>query len=125
MKISGCCDEDLNLNHQEVGGKEKLEPGFSLRELDPHELRSLQELVSLVHERINRQPAGNIPVDQSVSREEDVKKIVKANLVNLEDDPIASTVWNLEPHAFRIVFLTMAVSFYSLLNCTFPPLLEI
>ncbi|XP_057800981.1 lysine-specific demethylase JMJ31 isoform X2 [Salvia miltiorrhiza] len=108
---AGCCDEELNLNHQEVGGKEKLVPGFSLRELEPHELRSLHDLVSSVHEKINRQPAGNIPADQSVCREEDVKKFVKANLYDLEDDPIANTVWNLEPHVFQIVFLNMAHNF--------------
>ncbi|KAL1547193.1 hypothetical protein AAHA92_23699 [Salvia divinorum] len=108
---AGCCDEDFNLNHQEVGGKEKLEPGFSLRELEPHELRSLHELISLVHEQINCQPANNIATYQSVFKEEAVKKLDKANLHNLEDDPIANIVWNLEPHVFQIVFLTMAHNF--------------
>ncbi|KAG6438282.1 hypothetical protein SASPL_103219 [Salvia splendens] len=91
-------------SNENAGGEEKLEPGFSLRELEPHELRSLHELISLVHEQINCQPA-----DQSACREDVVKKLDKANLHNLEDDPIANTVWNLEPHVFQIVFLTMAV----------------
>lgn len=127
VNISGYCDEDLNLNHQKVGGKEKIEQGFSLHELEPHALRSLHELVSLVHHRINQnQPAGNVSADQSVSREEDeVKKIVKTNLFNLEEDPIANIVWNLEPRAFQSVFLTMAVSLCSLSNFSFPLLLQI
>ncbi|KAH6812437.1 hypothetical protein C2S51_026199 [Perilla frutescens var. frutescens] len=109
---AGRCDEDLSLNHQKLGGKEKLEQGFSLHELEPHELRSLRELVSLVHECINCQPAGNILADQSDSREEDdANKIVKTNLFNLEDDPIANIVWNLQPRAFQNVFLSMAHNF--------------
>ncbi|KAH6812891.1 2-oxoglutarate and oxygenase superfamily protein [Perilla frutescens var. frutescens] len=109
---AGRCDEDLSLNHQKLGGKEKLEQGFSLHELEPHELRSLRELLSLVHECINCQPAGNIVADQSDSREEDdANKIVKTNLFNLEDDPIANIVWNLQPRAFQDVFLSMAHNF--------------
>ncbi|KAI3449687.1 hypothetical protein Pfo_006352 [Paulownia fortunei] len=110
---AGYCDQDLDLNHQTVSVKGKLEQVFSLRELEPHALRSLHELVSLVHHCINQnQPIGNISADQSVSGEEDeVKKIVKTNSFNLEEDPIANIVWTLEPRAFQSVFLTMAHNF--------------
>ncbi|KAL8548170.1 hypothetical protein ACS0TY_007479 [Phlomoides rotata] len=106
-------DEDLDMNHQKAGGKGKLEQEFSLHELEPHALKSLHELVSLVHHHINQnQPPGDIPVDQSVSREEaEVRKIVKSYLFNLEEDPIANIVWNLEAHSFQRVFLTLAHNF--------------
>lgn len=119
MKTFDCCDADSNSNHQQAGEKEKLEQVFSLNELESHELGCLHKLVSLVHEHMNYQPTGSIPVGQSVSTEEDAaKKIVKANIFNLEDDPIASTIWKLEPHAFQSIILTMAVSFFSYSKCT-------
>lgn len=119
MKILDCCDADSNSNRQKVGQKEKLEQVFSLHELESHELGCLHKLVSLVHEHMNYQPTGGIPVDQSVSTEEHAAKtIVKVNIFNLEDDPIASTIWKLEPHAFQSIVLTMAVSFYSYSKCT-------
>lgn len=109
-------DEDLDMNHQKAGGKEKLEQEFSLHELEPQALKSLHEIVSLVHHHINqKQPSGNFPVDQLFSGDEDeVRKIVKSYLFNLEEDPIANIVWNLEARAFQRVFLTLAVSLCAL-----------
>ncbi|KAK6141573.1 hypothetical protein DH2020_024674 [Rehmannia glutinosa] len=111
---NGSRDQDLDLKHQAaiVKGNEQ---EFSLHELEPHTLKSLHELVSLVHHRINpNQPVGSISADQSVSsasEEDEVKKFVKTNIFNLEEDPIANIVWNLEPCAFQSVFLTMAHNF--------------
>ncbi|KAL0389456.1 UNVERIFIED_CONTAM: hypothetical protein Scaly_0302700 [Sesamum calycinum] len=60
-KNAGYSGQDLDLNHQTVSVKGNLEQGFSLHELEPDALRSLHELVSLVHDRVNwSQPVGNI-----------------------------------------------------------------
>ncbi|KAK6164629.1 hypothetical protein DH2020_001493 [Rehmannia glutinosa] len=111
---NGSRDQDLDLKHRAAIAKGN-EQEFSLHELEPHTLKSLHELVSLVHHRINQnQPVGSISADQSVSsasEEDEVKKFVKTNIFNLEEDPIANIVWNLEPCAFQSVFLTMAHNF--------------
>lgn len=104
------------------GGKIKLEQEFSLHDLEPHALRSLHELVSLVHHHIDQnQPSGNIPVDQ----EDEARKVVKSSLFNLEEDPIANIVWKLEARAFQRVFLTLAVSLCALSYFTFPLILRV
>lgn len=118
MRVSGFFEQDLGLNHQTLGMKEKLEQGFPLHELQPEALKCLHELVSIVHHQINQsQPVGNISTDRPVSVEEDKDaKTVKTNLFNLEEDPIANIIWSLEPREFRSVFLTMAVSSRFFLN---------
>ncbi|KAL0459485.1 UNVERIFIED_CONTAM: tRNA wybutosine-synthesizing protein 5 [Sesamum latifolium] len=107
---AGYSGQDLDLNHQTVSVKRNLEQGFSLHELEPDALRSLHELVSLVHDRVNwSQPVGNISKDQPVGGEQyEVKELLKPDLFNLEEDPIAKIVWGLESHAFQSVFLAMA-----------------
>ncbi|KAL3827993.1 hypothetical protein ACJIZ3_016795 [Penstemon smallii] len=108
------CDKELDQNHQTVRSTGKtLEQRFMLHELEPHALHSLQELVSLVHERVNQsQSISTDSEDPSVSQEEvEVTKSVKTNFLNLKEDPIAYIVWTLEPHAFQSVFLAMAHNF--------------
>ncbi|KAL3644909.1 hypothetical protein CASFOL_010089 [Castilleja foliolosa] len=88
---------------------------FPLHELEPHALKSLHELVSLVHHCVDqKQSVSNISDYQSISGagdENEGKKIITNNIFNLEDDPIANIVWSLEPCAFQSVFLTMAHNF--------------
>lgn len=110
---AGYSGQDLDLNHQTVSVKGNLEQGFSLHELEPDALRSLHELVSLVHDRVNwSQPVGNISKDQPVGGEQcEVKELINTDLFNLEEDTIAKILWGLESHAFRSVFLAMAHNF--------------
>ncbi|KAL6505166.1 hypothetical protein OROGR_024983 [Orobanche gracilis] len=110
----GQFDQDLDLNHRTATVKGN-EQEFLLHELKPYALKSLHELVSLVHHRINQnQPVNNTPADQSISRmgeDDEVENVIKTNIINLEEDPIANIVWNLEPCAFQSVFLAMAHNF--------------
>ncbi|KAL6500527.1 hypothetical protein OROHE_025893 [Orobanche hederae] len=110
----GQFDQDFDLNHQTANVKGN-EQEFLLHELKPFALKSLHELVSLVHHRINQnQPVNNTSADQSISRmgeDDNVEKIIKTNKINLEEDAIANIVWNLEPCAFQSVFLAMAHNF--------------
>ncbi|PIN18449.1 Phosphatidylserine-specific receptor PtdSerR, contains JmjC domain [Handroanthus impetiginosus] len=110
---AGYCDQYLDMNHQADSLRGKPEQGFSLHDLEPHALRSLHELVSLVHDRVGEsQSVGNVSEDEPVSGEEDgVKKIANKNLFSLDEDPIANIVWTLEPRAFQSVFLAMAHNF--------------
>ncbi|CAA0828067.1 2-oxoglutarate (2OG) and Fe(II)-dependent oxygenase superfamily protein [Striga hermonthica] len=105
--------EDLYLNHLTVTVKEN-EQEFSLHELQPHALKSLHELVSLVHNLVNQnQSVSNFSADRSIScpDEDEVKGIIKTDIFNLEADAIANVVWNLDPCTFRSVFLAMAHNF--------------
>jgi hypothetical protein len=94
-----------------------------LPELEPIAVQMLHELVSLVHEHVNicdqSQPVQSTLINDSAARVEgECKKIVTANLFNLEDDPVAKILWTLQPSTLQHVFLAIAVSFYSPMKVT-------
>lgn len=84
----------------------------SMLHVDLIALSSLQELVSLVHERVNpSQPVDSTPADNlDIEGKDETNEIIKVDLFNLKDDPVANVLWTLQPLALRCVFLTMAVS---------------
>lgn len=89
-----------------------------LHELEPFSLRALHELVSLVHDHINvavqTQPMQSTLVsDPAPYVKDEHQKTLMTELFQLEDDPVAKILWNLEPHTLQNVFLAMAVSFSS------------
>ncbi|GER24872.1 2-oxoglutarate (2OG) and Fe(II)-dependent oxygenase superfamily protein [Striga asiatica] len=114
VNMSGHQKEDLCLNNRTATVKEN-EQEFSLHELQPHALKSLHELVSLVHNLVNQnQSLSIISADRSIScpvEEDEVKRNIKTDIYNLEADAIANVVWNLDPCTFRSVFLAMAHNF--------------
>ncbi|KAL3517617.1 hypothetical protein ACH5RR_020206 [Cinchona calisaya] len=84
-----------------------------LHELDSISLSSLQELVSLVHERVDpSQPVDSTPADNlDIEGKDKTNEIMKVDLFNLKDDPVANVLWTLQPLALRSVFLAMAHNF--------------
>lgn len=104
-----CAHEDSKANVI----KEKL----MLHELEPLTLKALQEIVSLVHDRVNGAGQSE-PVDLSSTafrEKHDHVNFVKANFSCLEDDPVACILGTLHPLTLQNVFLAMAVSLYSFL----------
>ncbi|EPS66246.1 hypothetical protein M569_08531, partial [Genlisea aurea] len=93
--------------------KVDLEDRHPLHELEPCTLKSLHEIVSIVHDRVNPiQPVGEILPAKAVT--EDKQYADKGNIesiFNLEDDPIANIIWNLDTNAFKRVILAIAHNF--------------
>lgn len=89
-----------------------------LNELEPLAIQSLHELISLVHDRVNVADQGQLmdstsTSDSAVGEKGECKKIVKNDAYHLDDDPVASILWKLQPLTLQSVFLSMAVSLYS------------
>ena len=83
-----------------------------LHEMDQLAVSALQKLVSLVHERVNpNQPVNSTPANNlAVEGKDESNEIMKPDLFNLKDDPVALLLWTLQPLALRCVLLAMAVS---------------
>ncbi|KAK3009166.1 hypothetical protein RJ639_014001 [Escallonia herrerae] len=93
-----------------------LKQSIMLHELDPSALKSLHELINIVHDHVNNadpsQPVASTSATDSAGEEKgEAKAIVKENIYHFEDDPVASILWTLEPLTLRTIFLTMAHSF--------------
>ncbi|XP_024965622.1 uncharacterized protein LOC112505831 isoform X1 [Cynara cardunculus var. scolymus] len=89
----------------------KLNDGNTLRDLEPSALRSLHELVSLVHDRVNAADLSNAVDSISDMEKTGPKKIVISELYHLEDDPVANIFWALEPHNLQKLVLAMVHHF--------------
>ncbi|XP_058209299.1 lysine-specific demethylase JMJ31 isoform X2 [Rhododendron vialii] len=103
-----CAPEDSKANVI----REKL----MLHELEPPTLKALQELVSLVHDRVNvadqSERVDSTSTKGSAFREKhEHVNCMKANLSCLENDPVACVLSNLHPLALQNVFLAMAHNF--------------
>ncbi|KAI7750254.1 hypothetical protein M8C21_015963, partial [Ambrosia artemisiifolia] len=92
-----------------VSSKPSHEPsgGNMLHDLEPCALKSLQELVSLVHDHVNAVDLRNAVDSSSGMQKTNPKKIVTSELYHLEDDPVASILWSLEPLNLQKMFLAM------------------
>ena len=109
---------------EEADSKEKeVQQKNLLQDLEPIALHVLQEIVSLVHDYINISDHSPLLqstlIDDSAARVKgEYKKIVPANLFQLEDDPVAKILWSLQPSTLQHVFLAMAVSLYAPMKLT-------
>lgn len=84
-----------------------------LHDLEPCTLGFLHELVSLVHDHVNAADLSNSVGSCSDKEVTNPKKTVISELYHLEDDPVASIFWALEPLNLQKMFLAMVVSFPS------------
>ncbi|KAF5810639.1 putative tRNA(Phe) (7-(3-amino-3-carboxypropyl)wyosine(37)-C(2))-hydroxylase [Helianthus annuus] len=96
-----------------VSNKPSHEPsgGNMLHDLEPCALKSLHELVSLVHDHVNAADLSNAVDPSSDIEKTDPKKIVTSELYHLEDDPVATIFWALEPLNLQKMFLAMVHHF--------------
>lgn len=106
---------NLNKDSLSKGLKaKKLKERTVLQELEPLAMQSLHALVSLVHDCVNI-------ADQSQSAEPSTSNVFavgekgasKFNVKDaylLEDDPVASIIWKLQPLTLQSVLLAIAVS---------------
>ncbi|KAK9055751.1 hypothetical protein SSX86_026836 [Deinandra increscens subsp. villosa] len=85
--------------------------GNMLDDLEPCALRSLHELVSLVHDHVSAADLSGAVDSSSDIVKTNPKKVVISELYHLEDDPVASIFWALEPLNLQKVFLAMVNHF--------------
>lgn len=105
-------DSDKKRAHEDSKVNVKKEK-LMLHELEPLTLKALQELVSLVHDRVNGADQSE-PVDFSSTafrEKHEHINFMKANLSCLEDDPVACILGTLHPLTLQNVFLAMAHNF--------------
>lgn len=93
----------------------KLKERTTLHELEPLALQSLHALVSLVHDHVNVKDQGQ-SAEPSTSNvfavgEKDASKFNVKDAYLLEDDPVASILWKLQPLTLQSVLLAMAQNF--------------
>ncbi|CAK9136174.1 unnamed protein product [Ilex paraguariensis] len=109
--------EHLDQNYDsKISKATMLKEKIMLHELEPLALQSLHELISIVHERVNvgnqSQPNDSTSANYPEMGEKDeAKKTFQANIFNLEENPVASILWNLQPLTLQSVFLAMAHNF--------------
>ncbi|XP_071939166.1 lysine-specific demethylase JMJ31-like isoform X5 [Coffea arabica] len=109
-KIDGNQSDQPNTR---VPGGVQLRQMSVLHETDQLAVSALQKLVSLVHERVNpNQPVNSTPANNlAVEGKDESNEIMKPDLFNLKDDPVALLLWTLQPLALRCVLLAMAHNF--------------
>ena len=119
-----CClaDNDvpiLNKDSSSKGSKaKKLKEKTTLHELEPLAVQSLHALVSLVHDLVNTadqsQSADPSTSDVFAVGEKGASKLSVKDSCLLEDDPVASIIWKLQPLTLQSVLIAMAVGLYTI-----------
>lgn len=87
--------------------------GNTLLELEPAAVQVLHKLVSLVHNSVSAgQDQQSLSI--SINDNEPVSNDKCENIViaDLKDDPVAKSLWDVEPQTLQYVFLAMAVSLH-------------
>lgn len=109
------CSDDLERTNQKEG--------YDLHELEPDAVHALHNLVSFVHDHVNVERSQFV---QSTSAHEsasnvqcEYKKCGTASFYQLEDDPVANTLWTLEPLTLQNIFLAMILLFLAQLPKNF------
>ncbi|GAB4841645.1 hypothetical protein Ancab_022359 [Ancistrocladus abbreviatus] len=113
-KEDGNHDMAVDQESEKDCGRDVQNQRSTLYRLHPISLVALHELVALVHERVNvadQLEQSTSANDSGVSSNTQCKKILVANLYNLEDDPVAKILWNLGPLTLRDVFSAMVHNF--------------
>ncbi|XP_019265251.1 PREDICTED: uncharacterized protein LOC109242842 isoform X2 [Nicotiana attenuata] len=91
---------------------DELRSKVMLQDLEPCASQSLNELISLVHDRLNpSKPTGLEYTDNSSAKENDEMNKRKEDLCSINDDPVANLILTLHPLTIRSVFLAMANNF--------------
>uniref|UniRef100_A0A166HBJ9 JmjC domain-containing protein n=1 Tax=Daucus carota subsp. sativus TaxID=79200 RepID=A0A166HBJ9_DAUCS len=106
----------LNKDSSSKGSKaKKLKEKTMLHELEPLAVQSLHALVSLVHDLVNTadqsQSADPSTSDVFAVGEKGGSKLSVKDACRLEDDPVASIIWKLQPLTLQSVLIAMAQNF--------------
>ncbi|KAL4572017.1 hypothetical protein LXL04_018785 [Taraxacum kok-saghyz] len=104
------CNSIPCVNNKQSDNNIKLSSGNGnmLHNLEPSALRSLHELVSLVHDRVS---VDDLNSTSDINKKESKNKIEISELYYMEDDPVATTIWTLEPLNLHQMFLAMVHHF--------------
>lgn len=82
--------------------------------MDSSTAQALHELVALIHKHVNpSQTVDSLQDTQSADggKKDELNKKMKVNIFNLEEDPIATILWTLRPHAVQSLFLAVVHNF--------------
>ncbi|XP_031113134.1 uncharacterized protein LOC116016840 [Ipomoea triloba] len=106
-------DPTVALSHgHDSLNRNRLKQNIMLQDLEPLELQSLHELVSLVHDHVNEgQPVGCSSIETAGVETNDQMDNRKEVFHNCQEDPVANLIWTLNPLMLRIVFVAMAHNF--------------
>lgn len=107
------CTYQLPDNRKTEHGS-KLNLDMKLNDLGPQALETLHQLVSLVHagaSNMNQQDESTSTSVPGVIPDKDHKQMTETKSCSLEDDLIASMLWNLEPLTLQAVFMAMVLNF--------------
>ncbi|VFQ86219.1 unnamed protein product [Cuscuta campestris] len=101
----------LSCGHGSLNGN-GLEQKIVLQDLEPLELQSLHELVSLVHDHFNqKRPMVCSSTNTHKVETNSQGAIRKDECSNFLEDKVANLIWSLKPLTLRSVFLAMAHNF--------------
>ncbi|XP_038716741.1 uncharacterized protein LOC120010111 isoform X2 [Tripterygium wilfordii] len=105
------CDSDHACDGMDLERKDKQQT-VTFHQLECCAIQSVHELVSLVLDRVDvadQKQSSCSATKDSVARAG--YECIKINSYNLEDDPLAKILWNLEPPTFQNVILDLANNF--------------
>ncbi|PWA39218.1 2-oxoglutarate (2OG) and Fe(II)-dependent oxygenase superfamily protein [Artemisia annua] len=94
-----------------VANNIKVSGGNKLHDLEPYALKSLHELVSLVHDRVNAADLSNQGTSTSEMEKPEPGRFKISELYYLEEDPVATIFWDLDPLTLQKMFLAMVQHF--------------
>ncbi|XP_038973780.1 uncharacterized protein LOC103697031 isoform X2 [Phoenix dactylifera] len=109
-------DHDFDSNHQKEGSKGICGKHGLLQQLEPHALRLLYELLSLVHDTVkasgqDQAVDSNSLKDLSVNSRAEYKQIATDGSCLMENDPVASIFLAVEPLLLHRILLVLVHHF--------------
>ncbi|XP_059311544.1 lysine-specific demethylase JMJ31 [Lycium ferocissimum] len=102
--------QGIRTNCGKKSSNDELRSKVMLQDLEPSASQSLNEVISLVHDRLNpRKLTGS--TDNSCAGENDETNKRKEESCGINDDPVANLILTLHPLTIHSVFLAMAKNF--------------
>ncbi|CAN4093670.1 unnamed protein product [Withania somnifera] len=103
-------NQKFSTNCGNRSSKDELKSKVILQDLDPCVSQSLNELISLVHDRLNPSKLTGCTDDSSAGKNDETNKR-KEDSCSTNDDPVANLILTLHPLTVHSIFLAMANNF--------------
>lgn len=100
----------ISTNCGNKSSNDELRSEVMLQELEPCASQSLNELISLVHDRLNPSRLTGSTDNSSAGENHETNKI-KEDSCKINDDPVADLILTLHPLTIHSIFLAMANNF--------------
>ncbi|KAJ8547561.1 hypothetical protein K7X08_011147 [Anisodus acutangulus] len=102
--------QGISTNCGNKSSNDELRSKVMLQDLEPCASQSLNELISLVHDRLNPSKLTGSTYNSSAGENDETNKR-KEDSSSINDDPVANLILTLHPLTIRSVFLAMADNF--------------